>query len=559
MRRFLKVVFVAGVGASLLIWYVAQVTKARVRESPTLIEANRHKILLLTVGTEPGSLDPQVARGIPERQIMEALFEGLVIPDPKDSSKQIPGVAQSWEHNEDYSAWTFHLRPEAKWSNGDSLTADDFLFSIKRALTASLGAPFADLFFVIKGAREYLRGEIHDLNQVGVKVVDPRTLHYELVGPDPYFTALITHHAFFPVHPPTILKFGTIGQRDTSWTRPGNLVSNGPFVLKTWRKNDVIEVVKSLTYWDAGFVKLHGIHFYSIEDLNTEDRAFRAGQLHLTASVPLDKVPYYRREAPGLLRIAPYLGVYYYVLNVMEKPLDDPRVRLALSLALDRESLVRNILRANQQPATGIIPPGISNYSVAHRLGYDPDRARQLLAEAGYPGGYGFPALHIFINTLEAHRTIAEAIQQMWKDELNIDVGIENQEWKVYLETLSKRHFDIGRLGWIGDTYPESFLRIWKTESPNNFAGWNNPKYDDLLARVDRTGDLPQRVDLAHQAEDLLLNESPVIPIYWYSSLHLVHPSVTGWYSNVLDDHPYKFVDLEPLEDLQGLKLSRNP
>jgi oligopeptide transport system substrate-binding protein len=394
---------------------------------------------------------------------------------------------------------------------------------------------------------------------VGVKVVDRRTLHFELVGPDPYFTALVVHHAFFPVHPPTILKFGTIGQRDTNWTRPGNLVSNGAFVLKTWRKNDVIEVVKSPTYWDEALVKLHGIHFYSIEDLNTEDRAFRAGQLHLTASVPLDKVPYYRREAPTLLRIAPYLGVYFYVLNVTEKPLDDPRIRLALSLAVDRESLVRNILRANQEAASGLIPPGISDYSVAHRIGYDSERARQLLAQAGYPDGHGFPVLRIFINTSEAHRTIAEAIQQMWKDELNINVRIENQEWKVYLETLSKKHFDIGRVGWIGDLFPESFLRIWKTESPNNFAGWNNPEYDNLLARVDRTGDLGQRVDLVHQAEDLLLRESPLIPIYWYSSLHLVHPSVAGWYPNVLDDHPYKFIDLEPLDDLKELKLSKNP
>jgi oligopeptide transport system substrate-binding protein len=225
-----------------------------------------------------------------------------------------------------------------------------------------LGAPLADYLFVIRGAREYLSGDIHDFNQVGVQALDLHTVRFDLIGPDPYFLALVNLGTFLPLHAPTVLRFGTIGQRDTKWTLPENFVGNGPFVLKSWRKNDVIEVVKSPTYWDADRVRLNGINFYSIESIETADRAFRAGQLHITAFVPLDRIPFYRREEPEILQISPYLGVYFYLFNVTRKPLDDPKVRLALSLAVDRESLVRNVLRANQIAATGYVPPGIRDY-----------------------------------------------------------------------------------------------------------------------------------------------------------------------------------------------------
>jgi oligopeptide transport system substrate-binding protein len=430
---------------------------------------------------------------------------------------------------------------------------------VKRVLTASLGAPFSEYFFVIKGAREYLGGQIQDFDQVGMKALDPYTLRFDLTGPDPYFLALLTLQPFQPVPPRTILKFGSIGQRDTKWTEPDRFVGNGPFVLKSWRENDVIEVVKSPTYWDADKVKLNGINFYSIESYDTTERAFRAGQLHKTEFVPLDKIPFYRRTEPEVLQIAPYLAVYFYILNVTHKPLDDPKVRLALNLAVDRESLVRNVLRGGEQAATGFIPPGFSEYPVARRIAYDPVRARQLLAEAGYPDGHGFPKLNIFMNTSEHHRMIAEAIQQMWRQELNIDIGLENQEWKVYLDTLNKKQFDIGRRGWVGIPDPAFFLKIWTAGNANNSSGWTNARYDALLTEADHTGDLDRRITLLHQAEDVLLSESVMIPIFWYTSIHLVHPSVTGWYPNVVDDHPYKFVDLKSPEELSDLKLLQEP
>ena len=443
MRRYGLLEFAGALGILFSLGLFAFMRPRTASESPTLIEANRHKILLLTVGSEPKSLDPSLVEGIPDGRILAALVEGLVISDPKDASKQDPGVAESWEHNEDASVWTFHIRLDAKWSNGDPVTAGDFVFSFQRVLTAQLGSTNSNFFFVFKGAEAYLRRQITNFDEVGVKAVDPHTLRLDLIGPDPFLTALLAAQQFYPVHPPTILKFGTIGQRDTKWTAPGNYVGNGPFVLKTWRKNDVIEVVKNPNYWDAATVKLNGIRFYAIQDIDTADRAFRAGQLHKTDQVPLDRIPYYRREQPEILQLAPYLGVYFYNLNVGRKPLDNPKVRLALSLSIDRLMLVQNVLRAKQQPATGFIPPGLSDYPVATRIAYDPGRARQLLAESGYPDGRGFPKLSIVMNTSQTHRTIAEAIQQMWREELNIEVGIENQEWKVFLDTLTKHHFDM--------------------------------------------------------------------------------------------------------------------
>jgi oligopeptide transport system substrate-binding protein len=514
--------------------------------APALKEANRNRVLLLCEGTEPRTLDPQTAQGTPEHHVIMALDEGLVENDRDDQAKEIPGLADRWEHNADYSLWKFHLRDNAKWSNGDPVRAQDFIFSYKRILTATLGAPYIDALYILKGARDYAEGRITDFDQVGVKALDDQDLQLELIGPTPYFLSALLHTAWFPVHPSTILKFGRIDERDTKWTRPGNYVGTGPFMLKAWRENDVIQVVRNPFYWDAANVKLNGINFYSIEDYATQERAFRARQLHKVLQAPLDKVPYYRRKHPELIRIDPYEGVYFYRINVNRKPLSDPKVRLSLNLAVDRESIVQNVLRAKQKPATGYIPPGMGDYEPLDVIHYDPERARQLLAEAGYPNGNGFPKFNILINTSEAHRVVAEAIQQMWKQELNIDVGIENQEWKVFMDSMNTLNYDIARYGWIGDFMdPVTFLNMWRTGNGNNCTGWSNLSYDRLLDQAAQTVDPKQRFAILHQAERLLLAEPPGVVIYWYTHFYLLDPSVKNWNPLVLDNHNYKFVDLE--------------
>ncbi len=515
--------------------------------TPTLAHADAKKVLLLHVGTEPSALDPQQVRGIPESKILSCLFEGLVIPDPRDSTKQFPGVADSWEHNEDSSVWTFHLRADARWSNGDPLTASDFAFSFQRILTPELGAFFADYLYIIRGGEEFHKGKIKDFTQVGVRVIDPHTLRLELIGPTPYLLSALTNYFWFPVHPATILRFGKLGDRNTRWTQPDTFVGNGPFLMKTWKQNDVIETVRNPFYWNAENVKLNGVNFYSIEDQNTADRAFRAGQLHTTLDIPLDKVPFYRREHPELIHLEPYAAVYFYRINVAQKPLNDARVRQALNLALDRESIVQNLLRGDQLPATGVTPPGFPGYQPVDIARYDPERARSLLAEAGYPGGAGFPPISILINTSEAHRSIAEAIQQMWREELNISVQIENQEWKVYLQSMHQHHFTIARNGWVsGFLDPLSMLEIWKSDSSLNDSSWSNPQFDALLREASVTSEASLRLAKLRQAEEILIRESPLLPIYWYTRVYLLDPAVKGWQANLEDKHPVQFIDLQP-------------
>ena len=530
-----------------LVWLGAgRATATRTAYSLTLREANKNKILLLTVGSEPRTLDPQEAQGVTEHHIIMAMIEGLVAPSIDDQSKVVPGMADRWEHNEDYSVWTFHIGEDRKWSNGDPVTAQDFVFSYKRMLTASFGAQYSDNLFILKGAEEYYRGKITDFDQVGVRALDAHTLRIELVGPTPYLLSLVQHDSWLPVNPKAILSFGNVDTRDSKWTRAENYIANGPFKMKSWRPNDVIEVVRNPLYWDAANVKLNGINFFSIENLNTAERAFQAGQLHKTDQVPLDKVPYYRRTRPELIRIDPYEGVYFYRINIARKPLDNPKVRLALNLAVDRDAIVKNILREDQKPATGYTPPGMGDYQPLDKMQYDPERARQLLAEAGYPNGKGFPKFTIHFNTLESHRAIAEAIQQMWKEELNIDVGLENQEWKVYLDTQNNKNYDISRSAWIGDFMdPVTFLSMWTTGNGNNNTNWGNPKFDAFIEQAARTGDPKARLEILHQAEDLFLSEAPIALVYWYTNAYLLQPSVQNWNPLVLGNHNYKYIDLK--------------
>jgi oligopeptide transport system substrate-binding protein len=530
-----------------LVWFgLGHTTATRTAYSLTLREANKNKILLITVGSEPRTLDPQEAQGVTEHHIIMAMIEGLVAPNIDDQSKVVPGMADRWQHNDDYSVWTFHIGEDRKWSNGDPVTAEDFVFSYKRMLTASFGAQYSDNLFILKGAEDYYRSKITDFSQVGVKALDSHTLRIELVGPTPYLLSLVQHDSWLPVNPKVILKFGNIDTRDSKWTRAENYLANGPFKMKSWRPNDVIEVVRNPLYWDAANVKLNGINFYSIENGNTQERAFQAGQLHKTDQVPLDKVPYYRRMRPELIRIDPSEGVYFYRINIARKPLNDPKVRLALNLAIDRDAIVKNILREDQKPATGYTPPGMGDYQPLDKMHYDPERARQLLAEAGYPNGKGFPKFTVHFNTSESHRAIAEAIQQMWKEELNIDVGLENQEWKVYLDTQNNKNYDLSRSGWIGDFMdPVTFLSMWTTGNGNNNTNWGSPKYDAFIEQAARTGDPKARLEILHQAEDLFLSEAPVVLVYWYTNAYLLQPSVQNWNPLVLGNHNYKYIDLK--------------
>ena len=512
----------------------------------TAVEAgNRTQTLHIGNLSEPKDLDPQIVTGLSEGNVIAALLEGLVADSPTGGDP-VPGVAESWDVSADRTVYTFDLRPEAKWSNGDPVTAADFVFSYRRMLSPNLGSPYAYMLHLLKNGKAYNQGEITDFDQVGVKALGDHTLQLTLETPVPSFIAQLNHWAWFPVHPTTILKYGRIDELGTRWTQPGNYVGNGPFTLESWRQNQAIVVVKNTNFWDAATVRLNAIHFHPIGDHKIEERSFRAGQLHITGTVPLERVAYYQKEHPELIRIAPYLRSYYYLLNIAKPPLDDLRVRKALALAIDRDAIVNYVTRGGEEPAHCFTPPHIGTYRPPETVAFNPEKAKQLLADAGYPNGAGFPALTLLFHTSDLHTRIAEVVQQMWKENLGIDIRLENVEWKVYQSRRQNREYEIARAEWVADYVdPASFLDIWQTGGGNNHVDWSSPAYDALLQKAAQASTESERMETFRQAEQILLDDLPLIPLLFLPSKSLVQPSVKGWNNSILDRHPYKFIHLE--------------
>jgi oligopeptide transport system substrate-binding protein len=491
-------------------------------------------ILKVGNGAEVQSLDPQLVSGVTEHRVLTSLFEGLADLDPKTMAAT-PGAAESWTVSEDGKTYTFALRRDGKWSDGAPLTARDFVYSWRRELSPTLAAEYGYLLHCLKNAKPYNEGKLKDFDQVGVKALDDYTLRVELENPTPYFLSMQIHYAWFPVQQATIERFGKMDDRDTTWTRAGNHVGNGAFLLVEWSPNEVIRVEKNPYYWNAAHVRLDGIHFYPIDNELTEERSFRAHELDMTSTVPMHKIPVYKKKYPELLNISPYVGVYFYRLNATRPPFTDKRVRQAFSMAIDREELARNVLKGDEPPAWNFTPPGLLGYTCATHLAYDVARARQLIAEAGYPDGKGMPPVDILYNSSESHRMIAETIQRMWKENLNADVRLLNQDWKVYLNSMDTLDYGVARSAWIADVLdPVNFLECFLTNGGNNRTGWTSPEYDAIIQHAYAEPDSTKRFALLQDAEKMLLDESPIAPIYFYTWKFLKSPEVKGLVPNVL-------------------------
>lgn len=513
---------------------------------PNADEAVEQKIFLLGNGAEPETIDPHLVSGHPDAVIASTLSEGLIAYHEFDDNLPAPGVAESWESSENAKRWRFTLRQDAKWSNGDPVTAHDFVYSARRALSEALASEYAPLLYLITNGKKYHQGDITDFSLVGIEAIDDYTLEYRLNGPTPHFTNVIKNPIFFPVHEKTIEAHGGIDNRISKWTRPEHHVGNGPFLITEWVTNKIIKAEKNPHYWDVENVKLNAVYFFPIADIHTENRAFDSGQLHKTNELPIEQVE--RRKGDPTYRNDPFMSVYYYMINTTRQPLDDPRVRQALSLAIDRQSITDNLMRRGETPATGYTPPGFENYNPSRPLSYDPEKAKRLLAEAGYPNGEGFPSKEILFNNHAGHQAIAESIQQMWKQALNIDIELYNQEWKVYLETRNRMQYDIARAGWGGDYMdPDTFLSIWRTEENDslNDTGWSNPQFDQYLDDAGQAATLEKRYDNLAQAEAILVEEQPCIPIYWYRRPFLINPRLKGWNPKLLDFHNFKYLYFE--------------
>ncbi len=497
-------------------------------------------------GTNIQTTDPHIATGIPEHHVITALFEGLATKNPYTLEPE-PGAAKSWDISEDGLTYTFTLRQDATWSNGDIVNAEDFRWSWERALTPEMASQNSYMMYPILNAESFNTGQLENFDQVGVKVVDEFELEVQLRAPTPYFLQMLDHYITFPVHRETIESFGSYTDNLSRWSREGNIVTNGPFELTEWVVNSHVRVEKREGYWDADTVKLNAVVYYPTENLITEERMFRDGLLHRTEDIPLDKVPVYLEEDPDTIVIEPYLSSYFYLINTTKTPLNDLRVRRALSLSVDRDLLNETVLENIMQPAYFLTPPGTVGYQPPVTFSYDPDQARTLLAEAGYPNGEGFPSFEILYNTQENHRKIAIAIQEMWREQLSINVTIVNKEWQVYLESIDNMNYDVARRGWVGDYVdPNTYLDMYITGSGQNNVGFSNVRYDEIITHeAPLKLNIEERFRLYQEAETILMENMPIIPIYIYQTKNLKNPDMKGAPSNIMDHYNWKYVYLE--------------
>jgi oligopeptide transport system substrate-binding protein len=614
-------------------------------DRPTDVQrANKEGVLLVGNTAEPKALDLQLVTGVPESKVISALFEGLIGNDSSDDQKMQPGVATRWEHNKDMTEWVFHLRPEAKWSDGAPLTAEDFIFSYHRMLSPGLAAAYAPMLHSIRNAETYnrdLRGHIlcgldesfplpwtvlgkanfegqevegaedlgktdfeelsHDdkkrllaskgldrLNQeqieailadpslfdwpsevpadvrglvlqrlldylregepdlfekakLGLAAPDPHTLKVTLREPVPYLPSIVRHSTWYPVPKHVVLKFGKMTDRFTDWSLKGNLVGNGPFQLSEWRFNHYIEVRRNPHYWDAANVGLNGIRYYPIENPYTEARAFLAGQLHTTYTFPAELLPRARKSFPQYLKEEPYVGTIFLRLNTTRKGLEDKRVRQALAWAINRADYCQYIYEG-YSPAK-CLTPKLGEYRGPEVLDFDLAKAKSLLAETGHPEGKGIPTLAIL--TSRPHPA-ADALQQSFRA-LGIRVTIEQKDWGSYIAAQQSLNFDMALAGWIGDYLdPTTFLDMWTKGNGNNNTGWDSPQYSGLLREAALQPDTASRYRTLAEAEGILMDEMPILPIAWYTRLYLHRPEVKGWYPLVLDNHPWKTISLDP-------------
>ena len=499
-------------------------------------ELAERQILRRGNGAEPQSLDPHKTEGVPEWNLHRDLYEGLTTGAADGGVG--PGVAYRWDISEDGLRYTFHLRDNARWSNGDPVTAHDFVYSLRRSVDPVTLSNYGIMLRPILNAAEVIAGELPP-EALGVRAIDDLTLEITLGSPAPYFLGVLNHSAAYPVHRPTVEQYGD------RWARPGRLVSNGAFMLQDWVMQSHIQLVKNPHYWDADNVRLDEVWFYPIENQSSELQRYRANELDMTYDLPYRQLRWIRENLADELVIADYLGVYFYGLNVTRAPFaDNQKLRQALNLAINRERLTTQVTAAGEVPAYGFVPavqgytqftPEWADWTQAEREA----EARRLYQEAGFSPERPL-RLQILYNTHENHRTIAVAISSMWNEVLGIQTELLNEEWKVYLETRrSKQTTQVFRAGWIGD-YNDAFnfLELLHSESGMNDSGWNHPPFDALLASIAAERDPLLRAQYLRDAEGILIEEMPLIPIYFYVTKRLVKPWVAGYRSHI-QDHIY--------------------
>jgi oligopeptide transport system substrate-binding protein len=491
-------------------------------------------------GTEVQTLDPHRGQETQGANVMRDVYEGLV--DEAANGELIPGAAESWTLSGDGKTFTFGLRKNARWSNGDPVTANDFVFGFRRAADPKTLSVYSFILSPILNADAIATGK-SPAESLGVRALDDYTLEITLTNPTPYFLALLSHAMTYPVHRASLERYGD------QFTRPGNLVGNGAFTLAEWVVQSHIKLVRNPYFWDNAHTKLDEVWYYPTEDQNAELQRFRANELDFTFNVPAAQLGWIRENLGDELVIAPYLGSYYYGFNLTRPPFkDNPKLRRALALAVNREIITAQITGAGQKPAFGYVPP------VAHYVGQEmPEakwtqaereaEAKKLYAEAGYSAEHPLRT-EIMYNTMEDHRRVAVAIASMWKQVLGVETTLENQEWKVFIDTRNKKvDTQVFRQGWIGD-YNDAFTfaELYRSTAGMNDTGYANPEYDRLVTASQSELDLDKRAQLLEQAERVLLADMPVLPLYFYVTPRMVKRWVGGYESNIEDHHPARYL-----------------
>ena len=512
--------------------------------SAAIHSANADTILRRGNGSEPKGLDPHTSEGTSEANIKRDIFEGLTARG-KDAAV-IPGVAEKWDISADGKTYTFHLR-DTTWSDGTPFTAHDVVYAWQRDVDPATGGKYSFLLYPVKNAKAIAEGDIKDPGQLGAKATDDHTLVVELEAATPYFLDMLTHVSTYPVPRHIIEKHGK------NWTRPENIVGNGAFKMTAWQPNAHITLKKSDTYWDKDNVKLDQVIYYPTEDQNTELKRYRAGELDMTYEIPLDQIKWLRENLKDELKTGPLLGAYYYGFNLTRPPFkDNPKLREALTLAIDRDIITNKITGTGETPIYGIVPPGIAGYD-NYRPAYAglsqqerDERAKQLYAEAGYSKDKPLK-VELLYNTSENHKKIAIAITAMWKKTLGVEAQLINQEWKVFLNTRQeKTSTEAFRAGWFGDyNDPNTFLELYLSKAGLNDSGYDSAKFDGLLQQASLEQNPAKRAALLKEAEQELIDSYAIAPIYSYVSKRLVKPYVKGYSPNIMDQYPSKLFYIE--------------
>jgi len=498
------------------------------------------KVLKLNLHTEPPTADPGIAEDTTSGAILRATFDGLTRTN--EDGKPHESIAEKIEVSPDGLTYTFKLR-DAKWSNGDPVTAHDFEFAWKRVLDPKTAANYAYQLYYVKNAEKANKGEAK-LDDVGVKALDDKTLEVKLENPTPYFLELTAFYTYYPVNKKVV-------EADPKWANDAKThVGNGPFKLESWEHKSKLVLVKNDNYWDKDAVKLDRIEFSMVEDENTELSMFENGELDWAgqplSNLPIDAIPALKDS--GTLKTQPIAGTYWYKFNVEQAPFNNVKIRKAFTYALNRQAIIDNVTQTNQQPAMGAVPPSMSLKPDGYFKDNDVETAKKLLEEGMKELGITkLPPITLSYNTSENHKKIAEAIQDQWKKAFGVEVKLENKEWKVYLEDMHQGKFQIGRMGWLGDfNDPINFLELYKDkDGGNNDTRWENPKYKELLNKSALETDPEKRKAILAEAEAILMDEMPIAPIYFYTQSWVQNENVKGVIMDGLGFVDYKWATIE--------------